>query len=738
MRITSLEIQRASAPRSIFRFPSQGLALGSASGEGGKSTLVRAVTSALFGDDPSPVGVADVDAPIALHLHVLLDDGTPLAIARDLSRGTVRITDAAGIDRTNFLLGEERRMSPGTRLLALTREEFEQLSLVSLETLDSLEGDALTARLLTEGRGDPRAESAAASSAVSADETPAETLTALRERKTELDRLTETLEKKLSELRQSSTYLQELRAEVDRIGALSGAEPQDVQKLGALLELLKEISERKEQVRRDELKHKRELGERGLSSERITKLKGVFGKLESPDEKFLETYRQGDTIHRGNQALVKSESRFDETRLTEIALAREIASHNAVWPFAIAVFWVLASIVLRLFSVPAMLALAPILLALASVGLGAHFFWKAKTLRESERAELQRSLTLKKSQLAELEKEQRYAAGRLALLAEGSGVSSPRQLLELHEEWKKTRGELRADDIFEKRRAELEREAASLREKLGSFASTSPNSGGGAATVGEWEALHRDYIRYFDAVKDIEVAQTAVNRLEVELTEIESERASTRTVIETPLREAGLDPSRDLDEAIERFALREWSGENTGAGFARQEAEFGLPPEEPDLGEAAWQAGLSARAEAILRRFLPEARAVEVGRRLDISFRLEARGPRLGRSELRRAMSPASLDLIALALRLAVLETISQGGESLPLFLDDPLVRADDARYDCALQLLVEDSGPNRQVAFLTCHEVRTRWFLDQHPALRARVVAIAESSVTTQGAFVP
>jgi uncharacterized protein YhaN len=84
------------------------------------------------------------------------------------------------------------------------------------------------------------------------------------------------------------------------------------------------------------------------------------------------------------------------------------------------------------------------------------------------------------------------------------------------------------------------------------------------------------------------------------------------------------------------------------------------------------------------------------------------------------------VDQVCLALRLAIVETPSPSGETVPTFLDDPLVRADDARHDCALRFLVEDASERGQILLMTAHEVRVKWFLHQFPQLRDRVTSIA------------
>ncbi len=756
MRIEGIDVDGFGCLSGSFRFSSFGLSVGSTPNEGGKSALGRAIATALYGPPKatSALGADDESDASWILLHVRLDDGTALSIARDLSRGTVQITDGAGIDRTASLLGTGPAASPGEHLLRLGREEFERAAIVSFDALGRLDGDSRLARLL--GRANQPAPAPAdaptATDAPSPEETapsaeagsPAPTNTTtetaeasepveqvvarLRDRRAELDRLSASLEEKTEELRRHSAIQEELRGEVDRVGVLSGAEPADVEKLGGLLELLRKGSEKKDQLRREETRYLRELADRGLSREQFKKLRALFENLEAPDQALLESYRKKDTLYRGNQALLKSEMRFDETRLSAIDRAREKNARLSVWPFVGSAMLLLASIAMSVLSAPVILTMLVLLPAIGAATYGGRCLWLAKKLAEGERLQLAAAFERRKTQIAEVEKEQRYSQGRLAVLAEARSLSGDRDILPLYEEWKKVRGELRTFDGFERRRAQFESEIASIREKMGSFSIGGGANAGSLDTVDAWESLHRDYVRYFEAQRELEAAQDTANRIESDLALIETDRAAVRETIEEMLRSCGIDPSKNLDEAIERAALRAWTGEVVDP-IGRPEPAFGIPAEEPDLEEAPWQALVSSRAEAIVRRFLPAVRAVEVGPRLEVSLQPDPTGPRLDAAAIERTFSPATRDLLAFAVRIAALEARSESTESVPVILDDPLVRVDDARYDRVLEFIVEDACTKGQVILLTCHEVRTRWFIDQRPALRPRIVSIVGSS---------
>ena len=255
--------------------------------------------------------------------------------------------------------------------------------------------------------------------------------------------------------------------------------------------------------------------------------------------------------------------------------------------------------------------------------------------------------------------------------------------------------------------------------------------GGGLAN---WEALYDEYQQTSEARDKLASAEETAARLEAELTDLESQRAAVADAIGDLLASAGLDPDKDADEAVEILALRGGSFSVTHPSDAESSAEadeIDLTPRRDPSRPASWQASLSARVEAILRRFLPQARDVEVDGRLCPRLRLTPQGRQLELSDLTGRLSAASLDQVCLALRLAIVENLSSRGESLPVLLDDPLVRADDARHDRALKFLVEDAGHRYQVVLLTCHEVRARWFLHQHPQLREAVSSITSHDET-------
>lgn len=74
-----------------------------------------------------------------------------------------------------------------------------------------------------------------------------------------------------------------------------------------------------------------------------------------------------------------------------------------------------------------------------------------------------------------------------------------------------------------------------------------------------------------------------------------------------------------------------------------------------------------------------------------------------------RFRSPATLsggtqDALYLALRFALADLLSQGGEPLPLFLDEVLAQLDDTRASALLSLLCTRAARGGQILLFTCH----------------------------------
>ena len=120
--------------------------------------------------------------------------------------------------------------------------------------------------------------------------------------------------------------------------------------------------------------------------------------------------------------------------------------------------------------------------------------------------------------------------------------------------------------------------------------------------------------------------------------------------------------------------------------------------------------------EEIQRRFTPELgrvasgylSAVTGGRYADVlldrDFSAMTRASGESVHHEAEYLSAGTLDMLYLAVRLAVCELALPEGESCPLILDDALVNLDDERLDQAMKLLGE-IAKQRQVILFTCRK---------------------------------
>ncbi len=91
-----------------------------------------------------------------------------------------------------------------------------------------------------------------------------------------------------------------------------------------------------------------------------------------------------------------------------------------------------------------------------------------------------------------------------------------------------------------------------------------------------------------------------------------------------------------------------------------------------------------------------------ISRDLTISVRLPQNNRLAENPE--RSLSKGTVDQIYLALRLALVQEMSQIGESIPMLLDDPFANYDDARLDHTMWLLATLARDN-QILLFTCRE---------------------------------
>lgn len=93
---------------------------------------------------------------------------------------------------------------------------------------------------------------------------------------------------------------------------------------------------------------------------------------------------------------------------------------------------------------------------------------------------------------------------------------------------------------------------------------------------------------------------------------------------------------------------------------------------------------------------------ITVARDLSIGVRI----PQTGRIAAHpgKVLSKGTVDQVYLALRLALVETLSESGERLPMLLDDPFANYDDERLIATMRIIREMAGQH-QVLLFTCRE---------------------------------
>ena len=84
-------------------------------------------------------------------------------------------------------------------------------------------------------------------------------------------------------------------------------------------------------------------------------------------------------------------------------------------------------------------------------------------------------------------------------------------------------------------------------------------------------------------------------------------------------------------------------------------------------------------------------------------------------------LSRGTLEQIHLALRLALVEHVDSGRETVPLFLDEVLVNWDNMRLHKCLEILHELAG-QRQIFLFTCHD----WLVNKmQEMMNAKVIKL-------------
>ncbi|MBZ0269941.1 hypothetical protein K8I85_17450, partial [bacterium] len=365
----------------------------------------------------------------------------------------------------------------------------------------------------------------------------------------------EAMRAKDTEYRSFREQLEELRTEQERLHALEGAEPGDVDRLERLVGELRKTGQRIDRIRVEEQQFREELERGEIAPDVLRPLDDAFRSLTDEERGFLEDYRQRETILRGNQALTRSESRLDESRLQEIQRARDDASRMALAPLAIAALGLFGSIALPY--LPQLPIPGSALLAAGLLGAvaGAVLLSRAKRLRHGERNEIAETLDRKREQLSQFDGEAEDAAKRLEELALSRSIPDGASLLRDYTRWQEHLGELGELADFEKRARELEREQIALREKLASFRVAGDDDGTEISDA-QLDAMVNDYLRHFTIRDEITLADERASEFEDALAECEGQVAEVKSEIVATLEEAGIEAGDDIDEAIRAYERR--------------------------------------------------------------------------------------------------------------------------------------------------------------------------------------
>jgi uncharacterized protein YhaN len=266
------------------------------------------------------------------------------------------------------------------------------------------------------------------------------------------------------------------------------------------------------------------------------------------------------------------------------------------------------------------------------------------------------------------------------------------------------------------------------------------------AIVEQWNTIRRDIFGMEDRLRDPEIAAKRLTPLQVQTLEREVADLE-QTLAQKQRREMKL--SVDIDRLApdaELLAVKEEQLQDVDEGFARVRRHL-------DVCRLALEVLWEARRKAeIPVREIVETRAGDYlrlatggrydrlrvgvdGEGFDLSVWSAEAGDWVVAQE--PGISRGTIDLIYLAVRLALVEVLTHGRRP-PLLFDDPFITFDDRRRDGALQLLRELSKTH-QVILFTCSShydrfadrvitLPDRWF-----GREAEPAAVPQGVVTTQ-----
>lgn len=103
----------------------------------------------------------------------------------------------------------------------------------------------------------------------------------------------------------------------------------------------------------------------------------------------------------------------------------------------------------------------------------------------------------------------------------------------------------------------------------------------------------------------------------------------------------------------------------------------------------------------------------------DSASKIVASTRQSARPQVITQLSRGTRDLVALALRLALIQHRADGAERCPLILDDVFITADDDRAEAAADLLMEVADDGQQIIFFTCQNDVLELFTQRNATLR-------------------
>ncbi len=130
-----------------------------------------------------------------------------------------------------------------------------------------------------------------------------------------------------------------------------------------------------------------------------------------------------------------------------------------------------------------------------------------------------------------------------------------------------------------------------------------------------------------------------------------------------------------------------------------------------------WADFLNTRVGELLRLFGTQVEQLRFGEDLDFSVQMDG-GPQVSRGKAHLLLSAGARDQLYLAVRLAVSEYLSRGGEPLPLLFDDVFATSDDRRLESGMRTLIDGFAAGHQLIVMTCHRGRHHDLMRVDPEL--------------------